>query len=154
MEVYRGTAGGSGVAALAQTLSNQAAKQANAHVFISEFPEGYETVVGDRGMLISGGQKQRIAIARTILKNPSIFFFDEATSALDSSTEKQIQENLEKISKGKTTLVIAHRLSTAADADNIIVLDKGEIVEEGSHEELLALSKTYKQMWEKQKKIN
>ena len=95
-----------------------------------------------------------IAIARTILKNPSIFFFDEATSALDSSTEKEIQENLKKISKGKTTLIIAHRLSTAADADNVIVLDKGEIVEEGTHEELLKLGKLYLVMWEKQKKIS
>ena len=131
-----------------------AAKVANIHNFIESIPDKYETLVGERGLKLSGGEKQRVAIARTILKNPSIFFFDEATSALDSSTEKEIQENLEKISKGKTTLVIAHRLSTAADADNIIVLDKGEIVEEGSHEELLALSKTYKQMWEKQKKIN
>jgi ABC-type transport system involved in Fe-S cluster assembly fused permease/ATPase subunit len=110
--------------------------------------------VGERGLKLSGGEKQRVAIARTILKNPSLFFFDEATSALDSSTEKEIQENLEKISKGKTTLIIAHRLSTAADADNIIVLDKGEIVEEGTHDELLKLGKMYLEMWEKQKKIN
>lgn len=131
-----------------------AAKAAGIHNFIESIPEKYETLVGERGLKLSGGEKQRIAIARTILKNPSIFFFDEATSALDSSTEKLIQENLEKISKGKTTLVIAHRLSTAADADNIIVLNKGEIVEEGSHKELLAADKIYKQMWQKQKKIN
>ena len=131
-----------------------AAKIAGIHDFIESIPDKYETLVGERGLKLSGGEKQRVAIARTILKNPSIYFFDEATSALDSSTEKEIQENLKKISKGKTTLVIAHRLSTAADADNIIVLDKGKIIEEGTHEELLSLDKTYKQMWEKQKKIN
>ena len=131
-----------------------AAKIAGIHDFIESIPDKYETLVGERGLKLSGGEKQRVAIARTILKNPSIFFFDEATSALDSSTEKEIQENLQKISKGKTTLVIAHRLSTAADADNIIVLDKGEIIEEGTHEELIALDKIYKQMWEKQKKVN
>ena len=131
-----------------------AAKVADIHNFIKSIPDQYDTLVGERGLKLSGGEKQRVAIARTILKNPSIFFFDEATSALDSSTEKEIQENLEKISKGKTTLIIAHRLSTAADADNIIVLDKGEIVEEGTHEELLKLGKMYLEMWEKQKKIN
>ena len=97
-------------------------------ILLKSIPDQYDTLVGERGLKLSGGEKQRVAIARTILKNPSIFFFDEATSALDSSTEKEIQENLEKISKGKTTLIIAHRLSTAADADNIIVLDKGEIM--------------------------
>ena len=131
-----------------------AAKVAGIHDFIKSIPDQYDTLVGERGLKLSGGEKQRIAIARTILKNPSIFFFDEATSALDSSTEKEIQENLQKISKGKTTLVIAHRLSTTADADNIIVLDKGEIIEQGTHEELLKLDKSYKTMWEKQKKIN
>ena len=131
-----------------------AANVAGIHNFIESIPDKYNTLVGERGLKLSGGEKQRVAIARTILKNPSIFFFDEATSALDSSTEKEIQENLEKISKGKTTLVIAHRLSTAADADNIIVLDKGEIVEEGTHEELLKLGKLYLEMWEKQKKIS
>ena len=130
-----------------------AAKVANIHDFIESIPDKYETLVGERGLKLSGGEKQRVAIARTILKNPSLFFFDEATSALDSSTEKEIQENLEKISKGKTTLIIAHRLSTAADADNIIVLDRGEIVEEGTHDELLKLGKVYLDMWEKQKKI-
>jgi len=131
-----------------------AAKIADIHNFIESIPDQYDTLVGERGLKLSGGEKQRVAIARTILKNPSIFFFDEATSALDSSTEKEIQENLEKISKGKTTLVIAHRLSTAADADNIIVLDKGEIIEEGTHEELLKLGNLYLEMWKKQKKIN
>ena len=131
----------------------KAAKIADIHNFIESIPDKYDTLVGERGLKLSGGEKQRVAIARTILKNPSIFFFDEATSALDSSTEKEIQENLKKISKGKTTLVIAHRLSTAADADNIIVLDKGEIIEEGTHEELLKLGKVYLEMWEMQKKI-
>ena len=130
-----------------------AAKVANIHNFIESIPDKYNTLVGERGLKLSGGEKQRVAIARTILKNPSIFFFDEATSALDSSTEKEIQQNLEKISKGRTTLVIAHRLSTAADADNIIVLDKGEIVEEGTHKQLLKLGKVYLGLWEKQKKI-
>ena len=132
----------------------KAAKVADIHDFIESIPDKYDTLVGERGLKLSGGEKQRVAIARTILKNPSIFFFDEATSALDSSTEKEIQENLKKISKGKTTLVIAHRLSTAADADNIIVLDKCEIIEEGTHEELLKLGKVYLEMWKKQKRIN
>ena len=99
-----------------------AAQNADIHDFITILPDGYETIVGERGLKLSGGEKQRVAIARTILKNPKIFFFDEATSALDTSTEKEIQKNLENVSKGKTTLIIAHRLSTAANADNIIVL--------------------------------
>ena len=101
--------------------------------------------------LLSGGEKQRVAIARTILKNPKIFFFDEATSALDTSTEKEIQKNLESVSKDKTTLIIAHRLSTAANADNIIVLDKGIIIEQGTHDSLLLEKGKYFEMWEKQK---
>ena len=132
----------------------KAAKVAGIHNFIESIPDKYDTIVGERGLKLSGGEKQRVAIARTILKNPSIFFFDEATSALDSSTEKAIQENLEKISKGKTTLIIAHRLSTVADADNIIVLDGGRIVEEGTHNELLEKGRLYLEMWKKQKKIN
>lgn len=100
---------------------------------------------------LSGGEKQRVAIARTILKNPKIFFFDEATSALDTSTEKEIQKNLENISVGKTTLIIAHRLSTSANADNIIVLDKGAIIEQGTHQNLLLKKGKYFEMWEKQK---
>ncbi len=128
-----------------------AAQNADIHDFISALPDGYETIVGERGLKLSGGEKQRVAIARTILKNPKIFFFDEATSALDSSTEKEIQKNLENISKDKTTLIIAHRLSTAANADNIIVLDKGVITEEGTHESLLLKKGKYFEMWEKQK---
>ncbi|MBJ7489590.1 MAG: ABC transporter ATP-binding protein/permease [Candidatus Fonsibacter sp.] len=128
-----------------------AAKNADIHDFISILPDGYQTIVGERGLKLSGGEKQRVAIARTILKNPKIFFFDEATSALDTSTEKEIQKNLENISKNKTTLIIAHRLSTAANADNIIVLDKGIIVEQGTHESLLLQKGKYYEMWEKQK---
>lgn len=128
-----------------------AAKNADIHDFITILPDGYETIVGERGLKLSGGEKQRVAIARTILKNPKIFFFDEATSALDTSTEKEIQKNLENVSKGKTTLIIAHRLSTAANADNIIVLDQGAIIEQGTHESLLLKKGKYFEMWGKQK---
>ena len=128
-----------------------AAKNADIHNFVISLPDGYETIVGERGLKLSGGEKQRVAIARTFLKNPKILFFDEATSALDSTTEKEIQKNLENISKDKTTLIIAHRLSTAAYADNIIVLDKGSIIEQGSHNYLLDLKGKYFEMWEKQK---
>jgi len=128
-----------------------AAKNADIHDFVIGLPDGYKTIVGERGLKLSGGEKQRVAIARTFLKNPKILFFDEATSALDSTTEKEIQKNLENISKNKTTLIIAHRLSTAAYADNIIVLDKGSIIEQGSHNYLLDLKGKYFEMWEKQK---
>jgi len=128
-----------------------AAQNADIHDFVTTLPDGYETIVGERGLKLSGGEKQRVAIARTILKNPKIFFFDEATSALDTSTEKEIQKNLENVSKGKTTLIIAHRLSTAASADNIIVLDQGTIIEQGTHESLLLEKGKYFEMWEKQK---
>jgi ATP-binding cassette subfamily B protein len=128
-----------------------AAKSADIHNFIINLPDGYQTIVGERGLKLSGGEKQRVAIARAILKNPSIFFFDEATSALDSTTEKEIQKNLQVISKNRTTLVIAHRLSTAADADEILVLEQGEITERGNHEELLSKKGKYSEMWNKQK---
>ena len=128
-----------------------AAKIAGIHNFIESIPEKYNTIVGERGLKLSGGEKQRVAIARTVLKNPSVYFFDEATSALDSSTEKEIIKNLEKISENKTTLIIAHRLSTVSKADNIIVIDQGRIVESGNHEELLKAKGLYLEMWEKQK---
>jgi len=110
---------------------------AGAHEFISEFPEGYETEVGERGGSLSGGQKQRIAIARALLTNPKILIFDEATSALDYESEKIIQNNIDKIKKGRTMFVVAHRLSTVKDCDVIVVMDKGKIVERGSHDELM-----------------
>ena len=131
-----------------------AAKVAGINDFIESIPDKYQTIVGERGLKLSGGEKQRIAIARTVLKNPSIFFFDEATSALDSSTEKDIIENLNNISEGKTTLIIAHRLSTVSKADNIIVIDKGKIVEEGNHPTLIAKKGLYSSMWDKQKDLN
>jgi len=130
-----------------------AAQNADIHNFVTTLPDGYGTIVGERGLKLSGGEKQRVAIARTILKNPKIFFFDEATSALDTTTEKEIQKNLENVSKDKTTLIIAHRLSTAANADHIIVLDQGTIIEQGTHESLLLKKGKYFEMWGKQKPI-
>ncbi|MDB9784452.1 ABC transporter ATP-binding protein/permease [Pelagibacteraceae bacterium] len=147
--IYYNIAYGNTAAAKEEVFN--AAKNADIHNFITTLPDGYETIVGERGLKLSGGEKQRVAIARTILKNPKIFFFDEATSALDTSTEKEIQKNLENVSKDKTTLIIAHRLSTAANADNIIVLDRGSIVEQGTHESLLLKKGKYFEMWGKQK---
>jgi ATP-binding cassette subfamily B protein len=124
-----------------------AAKSAHIHEFIEKLPDGYDTIVGERGLKLSGGEKQRVAIARTLLKNPAILIFDEATSALDSRTERVIQAELEAISSERTTLVIAHRLSTIVGADQIIVLDHGRIVERGTHDSLLAANGAYAQLW-------
>lgn len=129
----------------------QAAKHAHIHEFIETLPDAYETMVGERGLKLSGGEKQRVAIARTILKAPAILVFDEATSALDSATEKNIQAELEAISANTTTLIIAHRLSTVQHADQILVMDKGQIIERGRHAELLALDGVYSHMWALQK---
>ena len=131
-----------------------AAKIAGIHDFIESIPDKYNTIVGERGLKLSGGEKQRVAIARAVLKNPSILFFDEATSALDTNTEKEINKNLNKISQGKTTLIIAHRLSTVSNADKIIVIDKGNIIEEGDHLSLLNKNGLYALMWNKQKHEN
>ena len=115
-----------------------AARTARIHELIASLPEGYDTVVGERGYRFSGGEKQRMAIARTILRNPPVLVLDEATSSLDTQTEHAVQEALDLLAEGRTTITIAHRLSTVRDADQIIVLDHGEIVERGTHEELLA----------------
>lgn len=125
----------------------EAAKSAHIHDFVSGLPDGYDTMVGERGLKLSGGEKQRVAIARTILKNPPILIFDEATSALDSRTEKAIQRELVEISANRTTLIIAHRLSTIVDADQILVMEAGRVLEQGAHRELLERGGRYAEMW-------
>jgi ATP-binding cassette, subfamily B, heavy metal transporter len=127
-----------------------AARHAQIHDFILAMPDGYQTMVGERGLKLSGGEKQRVAIARSILKRPAIMLFDEATSALDTHTEREIQQNLRDLSRGRTTLVIAHRLSTVVDADEIIVLADGRIAERGRHAELIGQDGRYAEMWRKQ----
>ena len=117
-------------------------------------PQGYDSLVGERGLKLSGGEKQRVAIARTILKSPPILMFDEATSALDSHTEKEIQDALERVARERTSLVIAHRLSTVVHADDIIVLDHGEIVEQGTHLELLARGGLHASLWARQREAD
>jgi ATP-binding cassette subfamily B protein len=127
-----------------------AARTAHVHDFIMAMPDGYQTLVGERGLKLSGGEKQRVAIARTVIKDPAILLLDEATSALDSHTEQEIQKNLREISRGRTTLCIAHRLSTVVDADEILVLEDGTVVERGRHAELLAMHGRYTAMWRRQ----
>jgi ABC-type transport system involved in Fe-S cluster assembly fused permease/ATPase subunit len=132
----------------------EAARAAHIHTFIAGTPAGYDTMVGERGLKLSGGEKQRVAIARTLLKNPPILIFDEATSALDSANERAIQAELRSVAQGKTTLVIAHRLSTVVDAHEILVMDGGRIVERGSHGALLARAGAYARMWALQQKTD
>jgi ATP-binding cassette subfamily B protein len=127
-----------------------AARMAHVHEFIMAMPDGYQTLVGERGLKLSGGEKQRVAIARTVLKDPAILLLDEATSALDSHTEQEIQKNLREIARGRTTLCIAHRLSTVVDADEILVLEDGVVVERGRHAELFAMGGRYAEMWRRQ----
>ncbi|MCH8237762.1 MAG: ATP-binding cassette domain-containing protein, partial [Proteobacteria bacterium] len=126
------------------------ARLARIHDFIMGLPDGYSSTVGERGLKLSGGEKQRVAIARTILKHPRILVFDEATSALDTHTEQEILTSLRDVSAERTTLTIAHRLSTVIDADEILVLDQGRVVERGSHRALLDLGRTYAGMWARQ----
>lgn len=128
----------------------QAARMAQIHDFIIGLPDGYDSLVGERGLKLSGGEKQRVAIARTILKQPRILLFDEATSALDTATEREIQTSLKEVSRGRTTLIIAHRLSTVVDADEILVMDQGRVVERGTHTALLSRKGHYAEMWARQ----
>ncbi len=125
----------------------EAARAAQIDAFIRELPQGYDTPVGERGLKLSGGEKQRVAIARTLLKNPPILIFDEATSALDSRTEQAIQAELMRLAQNRTTLLIAHRLSTVVHADQILVMDRGRIVERGTHAELMRADGRYAEMW-------
>jgi len=128
----------------------EAAKSAKIHDFIISLTDGYNTTVGERGLKLSGGEKQRVGIARTLLKNPPILVLDEATSALDTETERNIQESLRGLGSGRSVITIAHRLSTVVDADQIFVLEKGVIVEKGTHDELLNLNGRYTKMWHTQ----
>ena len=131
----------------------RAAMHAQAHGFIQHLLDGYDTIVGERGLGISGGQKQRVSIARIFLKNPPILILDEATSALDSVTEARIQSAFDELAKGRTTLIIAHRLSTIRSANRIIVVDENHILEEGTHDELLARGGEYAQLYNAQKRV-
>ena len=126
---------------------------ANVEEFVLDLPDGYDTIIGENGASLSGGQKQRLAIARAVLKNPAILILDEATSALDTVSEYWVQDALDKLMEGKTTIIIAHRLSTVRNADQIIVLDTGKIVQRGTHEELMEQPGTYRDLYETQSKM-
>ena len=141
---------GYGRAGATQDEIEAAAKAAQIHDFIVSLPKGYDTPVGERGLKLSGGEKQRVGIARTLLKNPPILLLDEATSALDTDTEQEIKAALDRAGQGRTVITIAHRLSTIAEADRIVVLEAGEVVEQGSHAELLARGGRYAQLWNRQ----
>jgi ABC-type multidrug transport system fused ATPase/permease subunit len=127
-----------------------AARAAHAEEFIARLPQGYETVVGERGVKLSGGQRQRVAIARALLKDPAVLILDEATSSLDAESERLIEEALERLLRGRTTLIIAHRLSTVRRADRLAVLDRGRVVEEGPHDALLARGGLYARLYQRQ----
>jgi ATP-binding cassette subfamily B protein len=131
---------------------HEAARAAQIDAFIKRLPDGYETQVGERGLKLSGGEKQRVAIARTLLKRPAMLIFDEATSALDSKTERAFQEELLSLAKNRTTLIIAHRLSTVIHADQILVMDHGQIIERGTHSALLSANGRYAEMWQMQER--
>ena len=133
-----------------QEMIEEAARGAAIDRFIAILPDGYDSMVGERGLKLSGGEKQRVAIARTLLKNPPILILDEATSALDSRTEQAIQETLDKVAENRTTIMIAHRLSTVIEADQIVVLDEGKVAERGTHEQLLERGGLYAELWHRQ----
>ena len=139
-----------GVEHATQSEVEQAARIANAHDFIMATPDGYQTNIGDRGSRLSGGQRQRISIARAILKNPPILILDEATSALDTESERLVQDAIEHLMQNRTAIVIAHRLSTIKSADLICVLHDGEIIEQGTHDQLIALNGQYKKLYDMQ----
>jgi ATP-binding cassette, subfamily B, bacterial MsbA len=139
-----------GLEGISEQQVMEAAKIANAHDFIVAMPEGYQTNIGDRGAKLSGGQRQRISIARAVLKNPPILILDEATSALDSENERLVQDALQKLMHTRTTVVIAHRLSTIVNADEIVVLEKGRIIERGTHQQLLDRKGAYYKLYEMQ----